>query len=381
MSSVCAVVGGQFGSEGKGAIVAHIAKDYDVHARVGAANAGHTFYTESVACVTTHERRDGSTVYRVPTGHWEKHVMQQIPCAAYANPDAALAIGPGALISHDIFDREMEVLKQWREGRGLTPFPPILVDPRAHVITPDQVCLEAESDLMERIGSTSTTAREGIGQAQADRVMRSADCITARDMYGDDNPADSGLTIGDVPKMLSFAPSVLLEGTQGAGLSLTTGPFPYVTSRNTTIAGLCADVGIAPQRVDRTILVIRTYPIRVADNSGPFFDGSMEIDWGDIGIDPETERTTVTKKIRRVATFSPTQVVEAVHLNGATEIALMFCDYLDINARGVTGMGNSSLRRWSQIHELVDLIEQTTSIPVRYLGTGPHSIIDRGECE
>lgn len=357
--TVCAVVGGQFGSEGKGAIVAHIARDYDVHVRVGAANAGHTFYTK---------RLNPEGLPRTKEIAWEKRVMQQIPCAAYANPDAVLMIGPGALISPDIMSRELDKLSIWRAERGLQPIH-VFIDPRAHVISEFQVEMEARSGLDRRIGSTSATAREGIGWAQADRVMRSEHCITAQLWYGDDDPFDSGIKLAYVPLELSpvYDQKILLEGTQGAGLSLTTGDFPYVTSRNTTVAGLCADVGIAPQRVDRTILVVRTFPIRVAGNSGPFYSDSGEIQWESIGVDPETERTTVTKKVRRVAIFSVRQVQDAVLLNGATEIALMFCDYLDGGLQG------------RPVNDLIESIEAATGVPIRYLGFGPHHIIDRGE--
>jgi adenylosuccinate synthase len=195
--------------------------------------------------------------------------------------------------------------------------------------------------------------------------MRSERCVTADHVWRNIDPHESGVFLCEVPYLLTSARSVLLEGTQGTGLSLTTGYFPYVTSRNTTVAGLCADAGIAPQRVDRTILVIRTFPIRVAGNSGPFAPGSFETSWEFLGVDPESQRTSVTKLIRRVASFSMQQVVEAVNLNGATEIALTFCDYLDPDGRGVDAV--------------VDSIELATDIPVRYLGYGPHTIIDRGK--
>lgn len=386
--SVCAVVGGQFGSEGKGLIVGEIGKDFGHHVRVGAANAGHTLYTEERVT-------EGLT----KVGQWEKHVMQQLPCAAYANPDATLYVGPGALISLEIFIREMVTLAKWRRECGLPVMPPIFVDPRAHVITQEQIDAEQETDLAERIGSTSTIAKEGIGTAAADRVLRAARCVRVGDAKAlemfqtefrrraEDDPAidstiaaEVGITVRDVPmslardriKMGNY--HILLEGTQGTGLSNTTSFFPYCTSRNTTVAGLCADAGVAPTHVDRVILVCRTYPIRVAGNSGPFFKGSQEITWDDLDINPENERTTVTKKVRRVATFSMEQVEEAVILNGATEIALTFADYIDPTITGQRG-GEVSLRKWSAVQSLVEQIEEVTQVPVTMIGTGPHSVI------
>jgi adenylosuccinate synthase len=371
--SVCAVVGGQYGSEGKGLIVGHIAKDYDHHVRVGAANAGHTVYTAGHMKYISDSDLDAG---RPVEYEYEKHVMQQIPCAAYANPKASLYIGPGAQISPEIFMEEITALDAWRAGHGLSS-PQVIVDPRAHVVTDEHIQREQESDLARRIGSTSTIAKEGIGAAQAARVMRDESCYNVREWYLD-RVVQPEIFLADVPMLLDAADSILLEGTQGTGLSLTTGQFPYVTSRNTTAAGLCADMGVAPSRLapsqqGRVILVCRSYPIRVAGNSGPFWGDSLELDWPSIGVDPENERTTVTKKVRRVAEFSLEQVAYAATLNGATEIALTFADYIEPELYGVSGedvdLGNVDL--------YIERIEARTGLPVSYIGTGPHSVIER----
>lgn len=369
--TVCALVGGQFGSEGKGLIASKIASNYDDHIRVGAANAGHTLYGVDD----------------------NKHVMQSIPCAAYANPDADLYIGPGALISPEIFRKELIRWTEWRAWSGLER-KRVIVDARAQVITQEHIDRERATDLAERIGSTSTIAKEGIGAAQAARVMREEGCVTAAEYFmthamghhpGDEldwmSPGDWSemIEIRDVPMMLrgDFSPekSILMEGTQGTSLSLTTGTHPYITSRNTTAAGLAADCGIAPGRVDRVILVMRTFPIRVAGNSGPFWHDSVEMSWGDINVDPQSERTTVTKKIRRVATFSFDQLEEAVVLNGATEIALTFCDYLSPRLHDVSDSNELDSDADYRVFNLIDKIEEVADVPVSMIGTGPRSII------
>ena len=361
----CAIVGGQFGSEGKGLIVGHIASQYEAHVRVGAANAGHTLYT-----VHTCEKRHQPGRH-LSSCHREKHVMQQVPCAAYANPRASLVIGPGALISPEIFMDEVAKLHRWRVRKELSP-PLIRIDKNAHVIQQHHIDAEAQSDLAARIGSTSAIAREGIGTAQAARVSRWKSCIRAAD-YG---PFwdELGIVVTDTTHLLESYQNVLLEGTQGTGLSLTTGSFPYVTSRNTTSAGLAADCGVAPNRLERIIGVFRTYPIRVAGPSGPFAIDSKEIRWEDIGVDPQAERTTVTRKVRRVATFSMQQVRDAVRLNGLTEIALTFCDYLDPTMGGL--QGEPPLR--GIVMDLVKEIEHEAGVPVTMLGTGPYTVIDTG---
>ena len=353
MSHVTAVVGGQFGSEGKGLIVGHIARDYANHVRVGAANAGHTFYDE-----------DG-----------QKRVMQQLPCAAYANPKADLFIGPGALISADIFHRELDAWSAWRNLKQMGD-KVIYVDARAHVIQDHHIKAEQASGLAERIGSTSTIAREGIGCAQAARVMREEACVTAEQYFQRAGYRDWRVVLCDVPgEIYKATGGILLEGTQGTGLSLTTGAFPFVTSRNTTASGLAADVGIGPLDVDRVILVARTYPIRVAGPSGPFWADSKEIEWGDIGVDPENERTTVTRKIRRVATFSLAQLDESIRLNSASEVALTFCDYMVPEMAGETELADHPQYGYANLQRLIKSIE-AMNCPVAMLGTGPKTVIE-----
>jgi adenylosuccinate synthase len=365
---ITVLVGGQYGSEGKGLIAGHIALAHKHHIRVGAANAGHTVYTF-----------DGDEF----TGpRHEKHVLQQVPCGGYTNPDADLYIGPGAVISSDILRAELSQLRAWRLYNGFRE-PVLYIDPRAHVITEDHILEEQGSGLAERIGSTSTIAREGIGSAQAARVMRRSDCLLAGDYY-DHAGVAAGIRLANVPIMLSTLPKndanrVLVEGTQGFGLSLTTGDFPYVTSRNTTAPGILADCGLPMKRVDKVIAVFRTYPIRVAGPSGPFHPESEEISWSDIGIDPENERTTVTKKVRRVATFAYQQAWEACKVNGANRIALTFCDYVDPQIFGLTGnwmRHGEELPRFPRVHQMVDQLEYETDIPVAMLGTGPTTVIN-----
>lgn len=348
---ITALVGGQYGSEGKGLIAGEIAKESNIHVRVGAANAGHTVYVDG-----------------------EPFVLQQIPCAAYSNPEATLVVGPGAVISDEIMQREIEENRHWREDNGY-PDLDLHVDFRAHVITDELIEREQQSDLAERIGSTSTVAKEGIGTATAARVMREAECVTAIDVEWLREFLDD--TTGYLFQSWANDRSILLEGTQGTGLSLTTGQFPYCTSRNTTATGLAADAGVPGNAITRSILVCRTFPIRVAGNSGPFWHDSKEISWGDLGVDESNERTTVTKLVRRVATFSIEQVAQAAWLNGTTEIALTFADYLAPDIAGKSGpMKFDEVKDISgELGELVARIELATQRPVSMLGTGPATVV------
>lgn len=360
---IAALVGGQFGSEGKGAIAAFVGEQYTIHVRVGAANAGHTLYTQS-----TKEMQS-------PGGYiWQKHVMQQLPCAAYSNPNATLVLGAGALISPEILEAEIERNKKWRKSEDKPPLK-LFIDWRAHVIQEDHKKKEAKSGLKESIGSTSATANEGIGVAQAARAMREG-FVLAKDVY----PAH--MVLDTVTYLQDFAgggeESIMLEGTQGTGLSNATGFYPYVTSRSVTASALAADCGIGPRQIDRVLMVCRSYPIRVAGNSGPFYDDSKEISWKDIGVDPEKERTTVTKKVRRVATLSYSQLRDSARINSATELALTFADYLCPELADKNGMVTPrESDMWDVAGGVLRKIEATTNLSVSYVGTGPRSVISR----
>jgi adenylosuccinate synthase len=177
---------------------------------------------------------------------------------------------------------------------------------------------------------------------------------------------------------------VLLEGTQGTGLSLYHGDYPYVTSRDTTVAGCLAEAGIAVSRVRKVIMVCRTYPIRVQDpaggTSGPM---SQEITRDEIskrsGKDLEelerTEITSTTHKQRRFGEFDWVLLRRAALLNGPTDIALTFADYL--------GAKNGEARRFEQLEQstisFVHEVERVAGARVSLIATGfnTRSIIDR----
>ena len=177
---------------------------------------------------------------------------------------------------------------------------------------------------------------------------------------------------------------ILLEGTQGTALSLYHGRYPHVTSRDTTAAGCLAEAGIAPARVGRVILVCRTYPIRVGDGSAGS-SGPMEqpITWDDLATRSkvpledllEVEKGSVSGKQRRVSEFDWVLLRKAVELNGATDIALTFADYLDVanrDARRVDQLTPDTIR-------FIEEIERVAGVPVSLVGTrfAVRSVIDR----
>lgn len=139
---VLALVGGQYGSEGKGVIVASIAENYDVHVRTGGTNAGHTFWYADA-----------------------KRVMQTIPCG-WVNPWASIVIGRGGLIEVGILKREVD------EILAIDPHftDRLVVDAQCGVISDWHMDEEGgvEGELHQRIGSTG----KGVGAARRDRLMR-----------------------------------------------------------------------------------------------------------------------------------------------------------------------------------------------------------------
>lgn len=340
------VVGMQYGSEGKGAITEYLAPIMSMGVRSGAANAGHTIYYNG-----------------------KKFIMRQIP-ATWMNSSAKLVIGVGSLISLDILLEEIELLSNFTNIRDR-----LFIDGNAHVITDEQIASEKETDLALRIGSTSASASEGIGIAMADKVLRKASCVQAKDepqlrSYITD-------TVDLINSELDCDHFVLVEGTQGLGLSIEHGHFPYTTSRDTSATAIAASVGIATHRFEIDVIgVTRSYPIRVAGNSGPFGADSKEITWKKVAKRAGTkkficEHTTVTGNVRRVATFSWEDFLKACKVNRPTEIALTFADYLDWMCHE-----KYDISRSNNILKFVGDLEERSGVPVTLIKTGPTTTID-----
>jgi adenylosuccinate synthase len=336
------IVGGQYGSEGKGHIVAHLAAEYDLFVRGGGPNAGHS----------------------VLLGE-EKYIYHHLPSGTRTNPQAHVLLAPGAVLwLPRLLD---EIAECGIEAQRLS------IDPRAMIISEEDQTAE-KANLVGAIASTG----QGVGYATARRIRRGNDVELARDI--------SALRpyIRDADDVLSGAYArrdrILVEGTQGSGLSLYHGPYPKVTSRDTNASGTLAEAGIPPHRVRRVIMVCRTYPIRVGGNSGPM---SGEITWEAVsersGIPLEelqtTEKTSTTGRDRRVAEFDWDLLRRSARLNSPTDIALTFADYLSIK--------NRNARRFEQLTDdsilFVEEVERVAQAPISLITTRFHvrSIIDR----
>lgn len=340
------VVGMQFGSEAKGSIVQHLAPGVSNAVRTGAVNAGHTVYVAS-----------------------EKFVNRQLP-SAWQNRQTNLILGAGTLISPHVLLEEIERC----EAAGYLVKNRLYIDGNAHIITEKHIEEEAEGNLGERIGSTSARGREGIAVAMAHKVLRMEDCVQVKDYEPLKQYATDTVTM--VNEELEGGADVLVEGTQGYGLSIDHGYFPYVTSRNATVSAFADSVGVQPEYFQTNVIgVVRSYPIRVAGNSGPFAEDSEELTWEEMRErvgNPELpiENTTVTGLPRRIATFSDQQFIDACRVNRPTEIALTFADYIDPDVFNKDYISDEVLAFTDRLEDLSD------GVPVTLLNNGPNSTFD-----
>jgi adenylosuccinate synthase len=339
------LVGGQYGSEGKGHVAAYLAKEYDVLVRVGGPNAGHTV-----------------------SGQAEVFTYHQLPSGSQ-DTDARLLLGPGMTI-------HVESLLQEIEKSGINP-ERLYIDPQAMVILDSD--RDQETGLRRSISSTGS----GSGSAAARRIMgRGApETLLARDVeqlrpYVGLTEPYRGCTALQLELAYNRGESVLVEGTQGSGLSIYHGQYPHVTSRDTNVAGCLAEAGISPSRVRRVLMVIRPTPIRVANPEGEKGTSGRlkhETTFADVALraglnskEVEThEITSTTKRNRRVGWFEWDQFRLACSLNAPTDIVLTFADYL--NAK------NADARRFEQLSsntiKFVEELERVAQAPVSLINT------------
>lgn len=304
------LVGGQYGSEGKGNIVGHIAPEYDVFVRVGGPNAGHKVYAQP-----------------------EPEAYFHLPSGSERAPNAKLLLGPGAVIYPPKLLEEIT--------RHKVAVDRLVIDGQAMIIEP----ADQESEKLKLASMGSTT--QGVGAASARKIM------------GRGGKEDPPVRLArDVPELR-----------------------PYVTSRDTTVAGCLADAGIAPRRVRRIVAVFRTYPIRVAGESGSL--GAGELGYEELsrrsGIPVEelkiNEVTTTTHRQRRLGEFDWAQLKRSCVLNGPTDIALTFVDYISIKNRSAFRFEQLTVETLRFIEE----VERVAGQPVTMISTkfDWRNVIDR----
>lgn len=345
MTKLTVVVGGQYGSEGKGAIAAHLSRGYreqDVAIRVAGPNAGHTAYDD--------DNRE-----------WK---LRAVPVAAVTSRNCQLHIAAGSEIDVDVLFREIDEL----DGAGHNVSERLTIHPSATLIEARHLNAEESAGLVGRIGSTG----KGIGAARADRIMRRA-------MLAGDLAALERRNLISEPGTfdLDGLRSVLVEGTQGYGLGLHTDRYPQVTSSDCRAIDFLSMAGISPWAdcimSTQIVIVARMYPIRVAGNSGPLKD---ETTWEALGL-PE-ERTTVTNKVRRVGQWDSRLLSQAIHANGGGAFnpsVVLALTMLDQRFPEVKGQVEVTALPQEAIGWIMD-VQDEHETDVAYLGTSPTTVME-----
>jgi len=330
------LLGLQWGDEGKGKIVDVLTKEYDIIARFqGGPNAGHTLIFEG-----------------------NKHVLHTIPSGIF-HDTAINIVGNGVVIDPVIFKKELDNLADYNiDFKSI-----LLISRKAHVILPTHRLLDAASETAKgkaKIGSTlkgigptymDKTGRNGfrIGDFEMDGWKEKFHALTRKhlsmlDYFDVDIQFDLAeleaeffeaverlktLTFIDseeyINKAMQNGKSILAEGAQGSLLDIDFGTYPFVTSSNTTAAGACTGLGVAPNKIGKVVGIFKAYVTRVG--SGPFptelFDENGK-EMARIGH----EFGATTGRARRCGWLDLVALKYTVEINGVTELSMMKGDVL-----------------------------------------------------
>ena len=284
---------GQYGSTGKGLLAQVLADVFasDIHGVTTSAgpNSGHTCYIGGVKCV----------LHQLPTAGV---VLRQMgyPVQIFLNA--------GAVVSAKTLREEI--------ATHILHSDPIFVHPNAANARNNRDVSKAEEVRVEQIGSTG----QGVGEALREKISRDVPNFAT---VGN-NRSSSLRHVIDIPDI--HTGNWLVETAQGWSLGINQPFYPYVTSRECGVAQALADLGIAPKALRKSIVSLRTYPIRVAGKSGEWYPDQREIAWSEIGQQPEL--TSTTKKERRIATWSRKQYVDMLRANRPDAIFINFLNYL-----------------------------------------------------
>jgi len=330
------LLGLQWGDEGKGKIVDVLTSNYDIIARFqGGPNAGHTLEFDGI-----------------------KHVLRTIPSGIFHKKSINI-IGNGVVIDPVVFQKEIESLAKF----NMEITSRLLISRKAHLILPTHRLLDAASEASKgkaKIGSTlkgigptymDKTGRNGIrvGDLELnnfnDKYRALADKHEAMISFYDVNlqynlkelEDEFFAAIAELKKLpfidseeylnqaLKDGKSILAEGAQGSLLDIDFGTYPFVTSSNTTAAGACTGLGIAPNKIKEVFGIFKAYTTRVG--SGPFptelFD-TVGQTMAKIG----NEFGSVTGRARRCGWLDLVALRYAVQVSGVTQLYMMKGDVL-----------------------------------------------------
>jgi len=416
------LLGLQWGDEGKGKVVDVLTPHYDVVARFqGGPNAGHTIEFDN-----------------------KKFVLHTIPSGIF-NPKCINLIGNGVIIDPLILKKEILKLEESNVGVKNN----LLVSRKAHLILPTHRLLDAaleQSKGASKIGSTlkgigptytDKTARTGIRvgdicmdnfseryQAQRTRHLKLVSDLGFDysnhliDGLGFDTYEQRWFEALELLKKLEHVDSeyfineqieqgkrVLAEGAQGSLLDVDFGSYPFVTSSNTTIAGVCSGLGVAPNKIGKVYGIFKAYCTRVG--SGPFTTELNDVD-GEKMRKTGNEFGSTTGRPRRCGWLDLPALKYAVMLNGVTDLMMMKADVLDDfetikvasayqhNGNKITSLPFEActeqlepiyekLAGWKQsivairengsipqqLEDYIQYIEDYLSVPVSFVSTGP----------
>ncbi|GAA0873038.1 adenylosuccinate synthase [Gangjinia marincola] len=411
------LLGLQWGDEGKGKIVDVLTKDYDIIARFqGGPNAGHTLEFDGI-----------------------KHVLHTIPSGIF-HENATNLVGNGVVIDPVIFKRELDNLNQFKD---LDYKSKLLISRKAHLILPTHRLLDAASEASKgkaKIGSTL----KGIGPTYMDKTGRNGIRVGDIELKGFKkkyralaNKHEAMIKFYDVDvqynldelekeffnaievlKYLKFIDSeeflfnaqregktILAEGAQGSLLDIDFGTYPYVTSSNTTAAGACTGLGVAPNNIKEVFGIFKAYTTRVG--SGPFPTELFDED-GATMSKVGNEFGATTGRPRRCGWLDLVALKYAVQINGVTQLMMMKGDVLSgfdtikvctayqykgkeikhlpysIEEQDVTPVYHE-MKGWSEdltgmtqaeqlptaLNEYIDFLEKELEVPIKIVSVGP----------
>jgi adenylosuccinate synthase len=328
-----AILGAQWGDEGKGKIVDLITPAFSIVARYqGGHNAGHTVYVNG-----------------------RKFVLRLIP-SGILHPGVTCVIGNGVVVDPAALFAEIDEL----DGAGIDVGGRIVVSDKAHVILPYHRDLDLLSEARRGERKIGTTSR-GIGPAYEDKIARRGirvgdladqvgleqvvrDNVNARNRLVQDNSMDPRAVLDqlrqhaerlkpwvrDVSLMLAQAMrdgrSILFEGAQGTLLDIDHGTYPYVTSSNASIGGVCTGLGVPPRAIGGILGVAKAYTTRVGEGPLPTeLTGEM----GNRLRESGNEYGAVTGRPRRCGWYDGVAARYAVRINGLDALAVTKLDVLD----------------------------------------------------
>jgi adenylosuccinate synthase len=328
-----AVLGAQWGDEGKGKIVDLLTDRFDIVARYqGGHNAGHTVYVNGT-----------------------KFVLRLIP-SGILHAGVVCVIGNGLVVDPHALFAEVDEL----ERAGIDIGGRLFVSDKAHLILPYHKDLELLAEARRGERKIGTTSR-GIGPAYEDKVARRGirvgdlvdakaleenvrDNVLARNRLVHDSTMDWKTVLDrlveigarlqplvrDVSLMLAEAmrggKAILFEGAQGTLLDIDHGTYPYVTSSNASIGGVCTGLGVGPRAIGAVMGVAKAYTTRVGEGPLPTeLTGEM----GNRLRDSGNEYGAVTGRPRRCGWYDAVAVRYGVRINGLDALALTKLDVLD----------------------------------------------------